>query len=1080
MPPACQARYQRLADIRHPEPAGHLRGRHALGEQVGGLKAQPFSLGACGGGQSTAFGIPHVSGMTAADDRHALSYITSALQAQIRRRVKGNWTQSRRFVSFRITPLLVAATSLGWTPVCDRRRMSRGVVSGIGGRPYDAFISYSHAADGRLAPALQRCLQQMAKPWYQPRALRVFRDQVSLSASPDLWMTIERALRDTRYFVLLASPESAQSRWVCQEVAFWQTHRERETFLIALTGGEIAWDERVGDFDWGRTTALPRQLRGWFNAEPLWVNLSWAHDETQLSLRHSRFRDVAATLAASVHEMAKDELDSEDVRQHRLSVRLRRSAISGLTLLTAVVLVLGLVALQQRQIAVSERDRAEAQAKVALSRALAAEAETLVSNDPRQATKLALASYTAVPGAQAKRALMTILNHNRHVAAFVRPGVGEVSRTRPVSARMVSEVALSPDGETLAYGDIQDCKIYAWSTRQQRISRTLKCSGRVKALQFSAQSSSLLSYDGNRISLWDLPSGRVRKSIPYVAIDKNPPFFLLSPDGQKLAVHDGGTPTNTEAGLVVWDLDTGIRIATSRGVVRSTVSMAFSPDSRYLLTGAESTSLPQDKNGYVQGRLVRLNLRTSDWSPPLPVTVSGPTGLSIATSKSRLAVLRAGKVEVWDYRSWRRLAVASIPKVEIDGNLVIAADGNTVAVSTKMGDVYVFDSMLKSRKLLFQHGEEVLDLTISADGKLVASTGTDQAIVLTAPHIDHRRMRLATSLSDYSSQSSIAVGAKGRVAVVSNESHVALLNLPSGRSRGKLNGSEQMPQSGVGLSPDGSKVAATVNGILLVWEVSTRKLIASFSGDGSHGPQVDASQQLQFLPDGRSILINQSSDLEMIDYEQGKVLQRISVDKVSKAGGGFAASADGRAVVVVEGRDIDKATFGVWRWDGARLQRAGKFVEPALIRDIGISPDGSTAVMSDYDGRIILRGLYGNSRTVLAAIPKESYTSVAVSSDSSTIVQYKAEHEVALWDRESGVLLGAWKYPEGSWGESNLSVSPDGSALTIGKDGSIVHWSIDPKQWQRVLCGMAVGALTDEEKARYLQGITVQPICLRK
>lgn len=612
--------------------------------------------------------------------------------------------------------------------------MSRG---SAGGRSYDAFISYSHAADGRLAPALQRCLQRLAEPWYRPRALRVFRDQISLSASPDLWMTIERALGDARYFVLLASPEAVRSRWVCQEVAFWQAHRERETFLIALTGGEIAWDDEAGDFDWERTTALPPRLRGWFDAEPLWVNLSWAHEETQLSLRHSRFRDVAATLAASVHEMAKDELDSEDVRQHRLSVRLRRAAISGLTLLTAVVLVLGLVALQQRQIAVSERDRAEAQARVALSRALAAEAETLVGSDPRQATKLALASCAAVPGAQAKRALMTVLDRDRHVVAFVRPGIGEVSRTRPESARMVSEVAMSPDGETSAYGDTRDCAIRVWNTRLQRISQTLTCSGRVQALQFGARSPGLLGYDGNRISLWDLPSGRIRRSIPYTAVDKNPPFILLSPDGRKLAVYDGGTPTNTEAGLTVWDFDTGTRIATSRGAIRSTVSMAFSPDSRYLLTGAETPGLPQDENGRAQGQLTQLDLRTGEWQPSLPIIVSGPAGLSMAVSKPRLAVLHSGKVEVWDYRSRRRLAVAAVP--DGTGGLAIAADGNTVTVSTHLGDVYAFDGGLKSRKLLFRHGDDVLDLAVSADGRLVASSGVDLAVVLTAPYADHRR-----------------------------------------------------------------------------------------------------------------------------------------------------------------------------------------------------------------------------------------------------------------------------------------------------------------------------------------------------
>ena len=42
---------------------------------------------------------------------------------------------------------------------------------------YRAFISYSHAADGKLAPTLQAALQSFAKPWYRLRSIRVFRDK---------------------------------------------------------------------------------------------------------------------------------------------------------------------------------------------------------------------------------------------------------------------------------------------------------------------------------------------------------------------------------------------------------------------------------------------------------------------------------------------------------------------------------------------------------------------------------------------------------------------------------------------------------------------------------------------------------------------------------------------------------------------------------------------------------------------------------------------------------------------------------------------------------------------------------------
>lgn len=57
---------------------------------------------------------------------------------------------------------------------------------------YDAFISYSHALDGSLAPALQTGLERFAKPWYRPRALRVFRDTTNLAANPGLWSSLRK------------------------------------------------------------------------------------------------------------------------------------------------------------------------------------------------------------------------------------------------------------------------------------------------------------------------------------------------------------------------------------------------------------------------------------------------------------------------------------------------------------------------------------------------------------------------------------------------------------------------------------------------------------------------------------------------------------------------------------------------------------------------------------------------------------------------------------------------------------------------------------------------------------------------
>ena len=116
---------------------------------------------------------------------------------------------------------------------------------GVGGSGpgYDAFISYSHTLDGPLAMRLQTELQRFAKPWNRRRSIRVFRDQASLSATPALWTSIANALDSSRFLVLLASPEAAASEWVSREVDRWREHKRPETLLLALTAGDIVWDE---------------------------------------------------------------------------------------------------------------------------------------------------------------------------------------------------------------------------------------------------------------------------------------------------------------------------------------------------------------------------------------------------------------------------------------------------------------------------------------------------------------------------------------------------------------------------------------------------------------------------------------------------------------------------------------------------------------------------------------------------------------------------------------------------------------------------------------------------------------------
>src|SRR5829696_4659873 len=248
---------------------------------------------------------------------------------------------------------------------------------------YDGFVSYSHAADGKLAPALENALEGFAKPWYRLRALHLFRDQTSLSATPGLWPAIEAALTTSRYFLLLASPEAAASRWVQQEVEWWLEHKSPQTLLIGLTDGHIKRHEGAKDFDWEATDALPPNLKGVFTENPLWVDFRWAQGQEHLSTKNPEFQNALAALAAPLRNIPKEDLIGEDVRQHRRALLLAR----GAALVLVVLLILAgwqwreaetqrAAAETQRGVAVAERDRAEEQSRISLTRSLAAQAVT--------------------------------------------------------------------------------------------------------------------------------------------------------------------------------------------------------------------------------------------------------------------------------------------------------------------------------------------------------------------------------------------------------------------------------------------------------------------------------------------------------------------------------------------------------------------------------------------------------------------------------------------------------------------------------------------------------------------------------
>lgn len=306
---------------------------------------------------------------------------------------------------------------------------------------FDAFISYSHSADDEFAPALQKALQRFAKPWMSRRALRIFRDDAALSVNPALWESITDALDESRYFILLASPGAAQSEWVGKEIEYWTTTKPdgARSILPVLTEGTFAWDGDANDIDWAASDAAHPALAGVFTEEPRHLDFVWARSATELTLDNPQFRDAIADIAAPIHGIPKDELESEDVREHRRAIRARRSAFAGLALLLLGIAIVGTFAL------ISWRTLGDAQDKQAAAEAAAeAASEAAAEAEDAKADAEAAAAAARLDQADAEAARAEAEAAQAEAEALQAGAVANAGRaeTREIAARLREAGAL--------------------------------------------------------------------------------------------------------------------------------------------------------------------------------------------------------------------------------------------------------------------------------------------------------------------------------------------------------------------------------------------------------------------------------------------------------------------------------------------------------------------------------------------------------------------------------------------------------------------------------------------------------------
>ncbi len=908
-----------------------------------------------------------------------------------------------------------------------------------GNRPtYNAFLSYSHTADAELASALQRGLHQFARSPFQLRALHIFRDTTSLSASPALWEAIENALADSQYFILIASPDSAKSKWVARELAYWCKHRESKKILIGVTEGEMVWNETTQDFDWDKTTALPGLLRGMFPQEPLWVDFRWSRKAGGHIRNHPSFRECLATLGARIHGLPKDELIGEDVRQIRRMRGYRGAAIAVLAVLAAIAVLGWYVA--RRNAEDSRRNAAEATVardRTALERdrALRSESRHLAVAALRQLEQhetdlAALLALEALPGADRPRPYVPEAEAALFQAiTFIGARRVTALEGHQAPGGPANRAAFSPDGTRLITAS-DDGTARVWDARTGKQLLVLRHPNRLWFAGFDHRGTEIITaaFDG-ALRLWNpitgIP-GRVLRGH-----EKGIVCVALGPRGL-------AATASADATAKIWDTEAGTEIATLRGHSILVTSVQISPDgSRVATAGIEGTARLWELKS---GRLIAVFEKV-----PRRSSTSGESVVAKFSPDSRMIVTNHedNNLRIWSAVDGSALTVVSGHSGRVTsaafnstGQLLATASVDGTVRTWSLGDLRT----APVQRLLIEVTKGPRQSSMEGGVNQVAFS-PDGAFLATVPSIDEGRDgvqlwnastgQAITELSTGGTPLDIAIAPDSRHIVTLALHEIALWEMASpsfGRSW-----HESGPVGAVAVSETGNRLIAAIGRVVKTWEADTGKLLATTTA------HADAILSVTFDANGKRFLTTSRDGTARIwDSQSGKPGVVLTGHGKPVLDGTFSPAGD-RVATASEDRTARL-------WDVAGNQTALLSGHEGPVHRVAFSRDGQRIITASADGTARVWEVRSGHQVSILRAHAHGVRAVALNTSGEIAITSAsgADSTVGLWEVATGRRLRVLQEPSSRVTGSVMGAafSPDGKyALTWGFDGSARLWN---------------------------------------